>query len=280
MARIKAGDIQLGCREWGSGSVPVLFIHGNLANKDWLELAAHWLPSDLRVIGIDWRGCGDSDRPAPVNDYENYSFTQHADDMLAALDTLGVERCHLITHSTGAIIGNRMQLKQPERFGKVLALNPVSPLKMRFDAQGMGLVRSLHTSREATKTVMESPAKQIFNMPWTIKDGVDHLQSVFTRLMDETTTVGEGVWMGTPVNLSKEAKSGELAARLGELVHDTLVVWGEQDQIIDRRDLEPMVAAMPNARLTVLPGVGHSMMVEQPQMFAAIAATRFSGVPL
>jgi pimeloyl-ACP methyl ester carboxylesterase len=41
----------------------VLFIHGNLASKDWLELSARWFPADLRVIGIDWRGCGDSDRP-------------------------------------------------------------------------------------------------------------------------------------------------------------------------------------------------------------------------
>ena len=48
----------------------VVFLHGNLASKDWIELAAPLFPSDLRVIGIDWRGCGDSDRPPAVPDCE------------------------------------------------------------------------------------------------------------------------------------------------------------------------------------------------------------------
>ena len=49
------GGLRLAWREWGEGPIPVLFIHGNLASKDWIELAARWLPSDLRVIGVDWR---------------------------------------------------------------------------------------------------------------------------------------------------------------------------------------------------------------------------------
>ncbi|MBC7018019.1 alpha/beta hydrolase, partial [Salmonella enterica subsp. enterica serovar Enteritidis] len=72
-------------------------IHGNLASKDWIELAAPLFPAGLRVIGIDWRGCGDSDRPKPTADYSNYSMQQHAEDMLAALDTLGIGYCHLAT---------------------------------------------------------------------------------------------------------------------------------------------------------------------------------------
>ena len=63
MARVQAGEVQLGWREWGEGEVTVVFIHGNLASKDWIELAAPLFPNGLRVIGIDWRGCGESDRP-------------------------------------------------------------------------------------------------------------------------------------------------------------------------------------------------------------------------
>ena len=65
MKRVEVGGASsLGYREWGDGPIPVLFVHGNLASKDWIELSARWFPKDLRVIGIDWRGCGDSDRPA------------------------------------------------------------------------------------------------------------------------------------------------------------------------------------------------------------------------
>ena len=101
VARVRAGEVQLGWREWGEGDVTVVFIHGNLASKDWIELAAPLFPSGVRVIGIDWRGCGESDRPPPAADFSNYSMRQHALDMLAALDELQIPFCHLATHSTG-----------------------------------------------------------------------------------------------------------------------------------------------------------------------------------
>ena len=40
MPRVQAGEVQLGWRQWGQGDVTVVFIHGNLASKDWIELAA------------------------------------------------------------------------------------------------------------------------------------------------------------------------------------------------------------------------------------------------
>src|SRR6476660_9959199 len=108
MSRVQAGEVQLGWRAWGRGHVTVVFIHGTLASKDRIELSAPLFPSGLRVIAIDWRGCGDSDRPRPNADYANYSMQQHAQDMLAALDALDVSFCHLATHSTGGIIAARM----------------------------------------------------------------------------------------------------------------------------------------------------------------------------
>src|SRR3954471_9667419 len=104
MPRVQAGEVQLGWREWGRGDVTVVFLHGNLASKDWIELAAPLFPSGLRVIGIDWRGCGNIPRPPPTEGYANYSMQQHAQHMLAALDTLKLSYCHLATHSTGGII--------------------------------------------------------------------------------------------------------------------------------------------------------------------------------
>src|SRR3954465_5483069 len=162
MPRVQAGEVQLGWREGGKGAITVVFIHGNLASKDWIELAAPLFPSDLRVIGIDWRGCGDSDRPPAAQDYSNYSMQQHALDMLAALDELRIPFCHLATHSTGGIIAARMLLKQPERFGRVFALDPVTPLGMSFTAARVGVFRAMRTSREVTRAVMATAAASLF----------------------------------------------------------------------------------------------------------------------
>ena len=162
MPRLQAGEVQLGWREWGRGDVTVVFIHGNLASKDWIELAAPLFPSGLRVIGIDWRGCGESDRPKANADYSNYSMQQHAQDMLAALDALDIRFCHLATHSTGGIIAARMLLMQPQRFGRVFALDPVTPLGMSFNADQIGLFRSMMASKDLTRAVMATAASSLF----------------------------------------------------------------------------------------------------------------------
>ena len=71
--------------------------------------------------------------------------------MLAALDALKIPFCHLATHSTGGIIAARMMLMQPERFGRVFALDPVTPLGMSFNAEQIGLFRAMMASREVTR---------------------------------------------------------------------------------------------------------------------------------
>ena len=54
--------------------------------------------------------------------------------------------CRLATHSTGGIIAARMLLKPPERFGRVFALDPVTPLGMAFNAEHTDLFRSMMTA--------------------------------------------------------------------------------------------------------------------------------------
>jgi len=285
MPRLQAGEVQLGWREWGEGDVTVAFIHGNLASKDWIALAAPMFPSGLRVIGIDWRGCGDSDRPEPHADFSNYSMQQHAQDMLAALDALGIGFCHLATHSTGGIIAARMLLMQPRRFGRVFALDPVTPLGMSFNADQIGVFHSMMASKEVTRAVMATAAASLF-VPESLapgatprfRDGVETMQALFERILDQTFGVSEGIWIGTPVNLTRERESGELARRMPEIHHPHLVLWGEWDGWIPPADLRAMATAMPDCRLVLVPGIGHSMNLELPALYAGYFGAWFGGL--
>src|ERR1700761_430018 len=189
MPRVKAGEVHLGWRTWGEGDVTVVFLHGNLACKEWIALAAPLFPSDVRVIGIDWRGCGESDRPFSSPDFVNYSMQQHALDMLAALDALQIPFCHLATHSTGGIIAARMLLMQPERFGRVFALDPVTPLGIAFNAEQIGLFRAMMASREVTRAVMATAASSLFrpdsmapNAVPRFREGLGAIPALFERI--------------------------------------------------------------------------------------------------
>lgn len=285
MATVQAGELRLGWREWGKGDVTVVFIHGNLASKDWIELAAPLFPADLRVIGIDWRGCGDSDRPNPAADYSNFSMQQHADDMLAALDTLGISFCHLATHSTGGIIVARMLLMQPQRFGRVFALDPVTPLAIAFNADQIGLFRAMMANKELTRTVMATAASSLFvpesmapNAIPQFRGGLGEIQALFERIIEQSFGVSEGIWIGTPVNLTRERESRELARRMPEIRHPHLVLWGECDGWIAPADLRTMAAAMPDCRLVIVPGIGHSMNLEMPALYAGYFGAWFGGL--
>jgi non-heme chloroperoxidase len=285
MSTVRAGEVQLGWREWGRGDVTVVFIHGNLASKDWIELAAPLFPTDLRVIGIDWRGCGDSDRPIPAADYSNYSMRQHAFDMLAALDAMGIEYCHLATHSTGGIIAARMLLMQPQRFGRVFALDPVTPLGLAFNADQIGLFRAMMASKDLTRAMMATAASSLFE-PDSLapgatprfREGLGEIPALFERIMAQTFGVSEGIWIGTPVNLNREKESKELERRMPEIGHPHLVLWGERDGWIPPDDLKTMAAAMPDCRLVVVPGIGHSMNLEVPALYAGYFGAWFGGL--
>ena len=286
MPRVRAGEVHLGWRAWGEGDVTVVFIHGNLACKEWIECAAPLFPSGVRVIGIDWRGCGESDRPPAAPDYTNYSMQQHAQDMLAALDELKISFCHLATHSTGGIIAARMLLMQPERFGKVFALDPVTPLSMSFSEEQIGLFRAMMASRDVTRAVMATAASSLFvpeslapNTVPLFREGVGELKAFFEGILDRTFGVAEGIWIGTPVNLNRERESGELERRMPEITHPHLVLWGEKDGWIPPTDLIRMAEAMPNCRLVTVPGVGHSMNLEQPALYAGYFGAWFGGIP-
>lgn len=283
--RLQAGEVQLGWREWGGGDVTVVFIHGNLASKDWISLAAPLFPDGVRVIGIDWRGCGDSDRPKASIDYSNYSMQQHAEDMLAALDVLKISHCHLATHSTGGIIAARMLLMQPQRFGRVFALDPVTPLGMSFNAEQIGVFRAMMASREVTRAVMATAAASLFvpeslapNMVPRFREGLGEVQKLFERILEQTFGVSEGIWIGTAVNLTRERETGELERRMPELRHPHLVLWGERDGWIAPADLRTMAAAMPECRLVVVPGIGHSMNLESPALYAGYFGAWFGGL--
>lgn len=281
MSRVRAGAVKLGWRSWGDGDDTVVFIHGNLASKDWLASSAPFFPRDLRVVAIDWRGCGDSDRPPATENYANYSMEQHAEDMLSALDSLEIPFCHLATHSTGGIIAARMLLKQPHRFGRVLALDPVTPLGMQFNDQQLNIFRKMMADHNVARSVMATAASSLFD-PSSLAQGlpkfrreVGEARLHFERILKQTATLSEGVWIGTPFNLNLEFNSGELARRMPGMIHPHLVVWGEDDPWIPLEHIKTMVSSMPNCRLVVVPGIGHSMNIESPAMYAGYFGSWF-----
>lgn len=85
------------------GSKTILFIHGWPANHEMFEYQYNQLVfAGYRCIGIDIRGFGGSDKPL-----SGYNYDQLADDILAVVQTLGLQNITLVGHSTGGAIAIR-----------------------------------------------------------------------------------------------------------------------------------------------------------------------------
>jgi pimeloyl-ACP methyl ester carboxylesterase len=120
--QIRARGIEFHYAEAGSGDDVVLCLHG--WPQHWYEWR-HLMPALAdrhRVLALDLRGFGWSQ--APRDGYEKENL---ADDVLAVLDELGLERVKLVGHDWGAWIGFLLCLREPERFERYLALNILPP---------------------------------------------------------------------------------------------------------------------------------------------------------
>ena len=269
MPLVRAGEVRLGWREWGRGDTTVVFIHELSPARTGSNSPHHF----RRYPGDRMTAASDSDRPAPTPDYANYSMQQHADDMMAALDELKIS--FAIRHPGN--IAARMLLRHPN--GSVgVRVDPVTPLGMAFNAEQIGLFRAMMLSKDLTRTVMATAASSLFvpesllpDMAPIFREGLGKLQAFFERIIEQSFGVSEGIWIGTPTNLTLERASGELERRMAEIKHEHLVLWGEKDGWIAPADLKTMANAMPNCRLVTVPGIGHSMNLEGPEPMPAIS---------
>jgi pimeloyl-ACP methyl ester carboxylesterase len=278
MPFVQAGDIKLNYVEHGSGNNVVVYIHGNLACLNWMDLIWPRLSENVHAFAFDWRGCGDSDKPLPAKDYENYSIKQHAKDMFDAIKALGIKKCGLATHSTGGIISTYMLLNEPDMFTKVLSLDPVSPKGLKPAENYVPFFQAMKESRDFSFNVLAGVAPALFIKesltpgsnaqfkPQTTKEQRD----LFNFIIDKTRILSDGVWFGTAFHLAKERDEGTLLREVSKIKHPHLVLWGEEDNIIPREDMVEMAKLLPDCQLKIIKNAGHCLNIENPALYAQI----------
>jgi len=103
----------------------VLFLHGNITSATWWEETMLTLPAGYRGIAPDQRGFGAADPEKKID--ATRGMSDLADDALALLNLLSIERSHLVGNSMGGSVVWRLLMAAPERFLGVTLINPGSP---------------------------------------------------------------------------------------------------------------------------------------------------------
>jgi pimeloyl-ACP methyl ester carboxylesterase len=223
--------IRLFHHEIGSGP-PVVLLHGGLANSDYLGNQARALARAHRVILVDSRGHGRSTR-----DQRPFGYDLMADDVVALLDTLKIDKATIVGWSDGAIIGLDLAMRHPERVTRVFAFGAntsTSGLKDGFETNPT-FAAFLARSRREYARLSATPRQ-------------------YTAFHDQ---IGK-MWENQP-NWSD--------ARLREIRTPVWVVDGEHDEGIKREHTDYIAATIPGARVLILPNVSHFAFLQDPITF-------------
>ena len=270
---VRARGLDFHLAEAGSGDDVVLCLHGWPQHwYEWRRLMPALAQAGHRVLALDLRGFGWSE--APRDGYEKENM---ASDVLAVLDELGLERVKLVGHDWGGWLGFLLCLREPRRFERFLALNIVPPWftmramvghLWRFWYQQVvlapGLGYRLHRRGDFVKRVLVGGSQ--VKDPWD-----EETLSIFADRFTEPARARAAVQMYRVFNWREALPI--LRGRYAEqrLTVPTRLVFGSDDFVLR----PPMLAGYQRhaeaMEVVLVPGVGHFIADEAPELVAAQA---------
>lgn len=264
--RVDIGSRTMHTVRRGAGE-PLLLIQGmSGTHASWGEPFLRGLDPDFATISYDHRGIGRSD-PAPGS----FSIVDLAQDAIGILDALQLETAHVLGISMGGMVAQELALGHPERV-RTLTLgctysgghgaSLAAPETIQRLAQGM-----MSGDRElAIRTGYEINLSKAF---------VDDERN--WDPFHEMATITPAA-IATIMLQMQAINVHDALERLGGITAPTLVVHGDEDQMIPVANARLIAAAVPGARLEVLPGTGHMFWWEQPERAAALVREHALGV--
>ena len=227
-------------------AAPVLVLHGNGgSHAAFAAVIDRLVTARLAVVAFDSRAQGQSTRGTAALTYE-----QMAEDAIVVLDHLGVEKAHLLGYSDGGIEALLLARDAADRVESVVASGA--------NLTPEGVVDEWNTAESA----QAGRAWAAFMEEGALPDDVDPtlLPSASTASLDAEL-----------LQLMVDEPHID-AASLECISCPTCVVVGEHD-CITPEETNAIASSIPNARLVVLPGVGHSTPRQAPDSLACMVLT-------
>ncbi|MGI9017905.1 MAG: alpha/beta fold hydrolase [Euzebya sp.] len=244
--------LTLSCADHGSASDQlVLLLPGPTDSWRSYQPILDRLPPDLRAVAVSQRGHGDSDKPET-----GYRVEDFAADVVALLDAISVERAVLAGHSGSCLVVRRVALDHPERVAGLIL--EASPTTLRGHA-------GLQEFMDSGLSDLDDPISPQFARSFVVDTSSDDVApELLDQLVAELLKVPARVWHATFKDLLQYDDTSELT----QITASTLLLWGDSDALVTREMQDQLASRIPNARLLVYPGVGHTPRWDDPSRFS------------
>lgn len=267
--------VEIGPRD--RAAPPIVLLHGASSNLEVMRRPlGDRLARNHRVILIDRPGHGWSTRARVADSTPAIQGRMIAD----ALSALSVERAIFVVHSWSGALGLRLALDYPERVAGVVMLAPVAypwpggvgRYNRLIATPVIGPLLAYTITLPLGTLVAGSGARGVF-LPQTMPDG-------FVR---ETATLlllrpREFIANARDLVTLKQAVAGQ-APRYGAITASLTIITGDADKTVSTNiHSRPLAAAVPHAKLIVLPGIGHMVQQAAPDVVISEIEAMISGM--
>jgi pimeloyl-ACP methyl ester carboxylesterase len=255
--QVQVGQFTICYLEGGQGET-LLLLHGFGADKDsWNRLAKHLTPK-FHVVAIDVPGFGMSSRP----ETESYTIRDQALRLDPIVAALGLDSFHLAGNSMGGAIAGRYAAEFPDKVRTLALVNTggiancpkKSELRKQLEEGKNSLL--LETPEDFEKML----AFVFVRPPWIPGPVKAHL----ARQAIERRSFNEKVFRQI------HAEGSDLEPELSRIRARTLILWGDQDRLIDVSCTEVLEKGLADSTTAILKDCGHAPMIERPEETARL----------
>jgi pimeloyl-ACP methyl ester carboxylesterase len=245
-----------------AGGTPLVMLHGWGASAYMYRHPLLSPPPGFRIIAVDLRGFGLSDKPAGV---DSYSLNEYRDDLDALFDELGLPSTALLGQSMGGGLALRYAIARPDRITKLVLINPTCLVSIA----GLRAVQ-LFSSEVLAGAGARPPRWLVASVLRYVAYGDPSL--VTDRDIDEywSAAMLRGFVYAAAATLSNFEWGVVSDSDASSLEMPSLVVLGERDRLI--RNTAAAAERLRGTRVEHVPG-GHCAHEEHPDaVYPMVAA--------
>lgn len=236
----------------------VLLMHGYSDSSFSFSRVLPLLDKKYRILAIDHRGHGDSDKPM-----DGYQMRDFAADAAAFLDAMNVKSAIVVGHSMGSFVAMQTAIDHPAKVSRLVLVGTAAKARNAVVEEVLGAVSTLPDPVPSNFIREFQVGTSSPSLPKDFIDGV----------VAESSKVPARVW--------RKAMEG-VAARdftpdLKRIRVPVTIIWGEKETVFKRDDQDPLIKGLPNAKFVVYPNSGHAPNWEEPEKFANELNEIFSG---
>lgn len=256
---VQVNGLRLHYLEWGSASrPPLLLLHGFGNEAHIWDRFAPTVVERYHIFALDSRGHGDSDHA------EEYGDELNASDTVAVCDALRLERLSLVGFSMGGGNAIIVTSRQPERVERLVIVDrgPVSnPAGRERMNRAVGQAKSVFANADEALAYIRlaNPRRPEDLVQASLRHAFRSLADGSYELKyDSKLREGRDGHRGSPVDWWKCL----------EAIHcPVLIVRGGESDILAQDVAEKMLTVLKDAKLEVVPGAGHPVMMDNPEGF-------------